>query len=86
MISESEIEAADAASRLEKILLEAIHSGNEGVKEFAKKHIYKWYLGECSDSYGIVNPNPEIVKEFELVKKTVDLESHAFGGINDNND
>ena len=60
----SEIAAADNAERLEKILLEAIKSGNNDIKEFAKKHLYRWYIWELGDTFGMVKSNPEIKKEF----------------------
>lgn len=80
----SEANAADNAQRLEKILLEAIKSGNDGVKEFAKKNLYEWYNWELGETFGYVKPNPEIEEAFKTVKKIVDLDSHAFGGININ--
>ncbi len=60
----SELNAADNAERLEKILLEAIKSENDNIKEFVKKHLYQWYNWECCESFGIIKANPEIEKEF----------------------
>ena len=61
----SEANAADNAERLEKIILEAIHSGNDGVMEFAKKHLYQWYCWELGETWGSMIENPEIEKAFE---------------------
>jgi hypothetical protein len=60
----SEANAADNAERLEKILLEAIRSGNESVKAFAKKHLYPWYDLELGETWGSVKENPEIKENF----------------------
>jgi hypothetical protein len=72
----SEANAADNAERLEKILLEAIHSGNDGVKEFAKKHLYQWYCLELGETWGAMKENPEIEQAF----KTQTLVPHNING------
>lgn len=59
-----EMQARANATKLEKILLEAIHSGNDGVKEFAKKHIYSWYIHELGETEGSVEENAEIEENF----------------------
>lgn len=61
MFSEADAEAN--AQHLEKILIEAISQGGE-VKEFAKKHLYEWYLNECGETWGSYKLNSEIVKAF----------------------
>ena len=63
----SEIHAVINADQIEKILLEAINE-NDAIKKFAKKHLYKWYLDECGESWGCYKPNSEIVKEFEKIE------------------
>jgi hypothetical protein len=78
----SEIEAARTAEHLEKILMDALTSGNDTIREFARKNLYKWYVDECGDSWGLHDPNPEIENVFKNGKESVDLDSHAFGGIN----
>jgi len=62
MFSEANAEAN--AKQLEKILIEAIGLGGE-VKEFAKKHLYKWYLDECGETWGSYHADKAIVEEFE---------------------
>ncbi|MFA5366590.1 MAG: hypothetical protein WC333_01790 [Dehalococcoidia bacterium] len=57
-----EIHAGMNAEQLEKILLEAIKE-NDTIKAFAKKHLYQWYLSECSEAFR--ESNHEIKDEFE---------------------
>jgi hypothetical protein len=59
----NEINAEANAKHLEKILIEAIGQGGK-VKEFAKKHLYEWYLNECGETWGLYKLNSEIVKAF----------------------
>jgi len=61
----SEITAAGTAERLEKILMDALTSGNDTIKEFARKNLYGWYVNECGDSWGLHELNPEIVNVFD---------------------
>ena len=63
----SEIDAGVTAEKLEKIILLAIAKSGD-VKEFAKDHLYDWYLYECGDSYGIHNANSLLKREFEETK------------------
>jgi hypothetical protein len=60
----SEIEAGKRAEKLEGILIEAAGEGGEA-KEFAKKHLYPWYLDECLDSFGCHNTDKEVISEYE---------------------
>jgi hypothetical protein len=58
----SEINADANAEQLEKVLLDAMKE-NDTIKAFAKKHLYRWYLSECSEAFR--KPNYEIIDEFE---------------------
>ena len=63
-----EINAADNAERLERIILDLIKGDKwsdvrSAARGIAKDELYQWYLSECSE--GFVKANPEIVKEFE---------------------
>jgi len=55
----SEMAAESTAKQLEKFLLDAMNE-EKSVQEFAKNHLYKWYLAECGE--GFVVANNEIVK------------------------
>ncbi len=67
----SEINAAATAERLEKILMDALTSGNDTIKEFARKNLYEWYVNECVDSWGLHKLNPEIENTFEKKSKLI---------------
>lgn len=62
MFSEANAEAN--AKQLETVLTHAIVEGG-AVKEFAKKHLYQWYLNECGETWGSYHANPAFEKEFE---------------------
>jgi hypothetical protein len=59
----SEANAEYNAVQLEKILIEAIGQGGE-IKEFAKKHLYNWYLNECAETWGSYQADKAIIQEF----------------------
>ena len=59
-----EFKAASTAMILEAKLKEALDSDSEEVKNYAKNSLYKWYVDECNDSYGIINPNHALIKAF----------------------
>ncbi len=65
------------ATRLEKILMDAMTSGNDTIKEFARKNLYQWYLNECTDTLGLYEPNPEIVNIFKKISNSI---PHNIGG------
>jgi hypothetical protein len=50
------------AKKLEKIILECMKEGDV-FKKFAKKHLYQWYMSECSQA--VIEPNHEIFAAFE---------------------
>jgi hypothetical protein len=58
----SEANAESNARQLEVVLFQAIAEGGE-VKEFAKKCLYDWYLGECSEAFR--SPDPNLIKEYQ---------------------
>jgi hypothetical protein len=60
----SEIQAEMTAKKLEIILAIAIAKGDE-VKEFAKEHLYQWYLDECGETWDSYKANSLITREFE---------------------
>jgi hypothetical protein len=59
-----EIQAEMTAKKLEIILTYAIAEGGE-IKNFAKEHLYQWYLDECGETWGSYNANSLITREFE---------------------
>ena len=64
----SEIQAEMTAKKLEIKLAYAIAEGG-AIKEFAKEHLYQWYLDECGETWGSYKSNPLITREFEEEKK-----------------
>lgn len=60
----SEVNAESSAKKLEIILAIAIAEGGE-IKEFAKEHLYQWYLDECGETWGSYEANSLITREFE---------------------
>jgi hypothetical protein len=38
------------------------------VRGFVKEELVEWYYYECGDTYGLCNPNPEILKAFPSKK------------------
>ena len=69
----SEAAAADTAGKLEGIILKAMNDPRWGdvrsaVRGFVKEELVEWYYYECGDTYGLCNPNPEILKAFPSKK------------------
>lgn len=61
--------AAATAKKLEKIILSAMKGGCWGsvrsaVRGFVNEELVEWYYDECGESYGLHEPNEQILKTF----------------------
>jgi len=56
-------EAEATAKHLEKLLLLALEK-DDSVLEFAKHHLYRWYINELGDAWSMVE-NPKIKKYYQ---------------------
>jgi len=63
-----EARAASTAKKLEGILLSILEEADEELHAvlnlFATEKLVEWYYDECCESYGMHNPNQEIIKKF----------------------
>ncbi len=72
--------ATTTAAQLEKIILTAMNNKRwdnvrSTVRGFVKEELVEWYYDQCIDSYGMHNPNEEIVEMFPPKNKISDVKS-----------